>query len=114
MDMIAVVLSFILSVSLMLYYYQQALKSLVCYDVKAWELAEKTANALLRGRHIRTSALVTVELIHWNGSRTIYTIGSAEGTPLGRGYTFRILSNGTLMKVTVEVTSDKDYVVVKE
>ncbi|RLE63992.1 MAG: hypothetical protein DRN53_01365 [Thermoprotei archaeon] len=114
MDMVAVVFSFILSVSLMLYYYQQALKNLVCYDVKAWELAERTANALLEGMSIRTSAFIMVELISWNGSRTIYTIGRPNTSPLGRAYTFRILNNGTLMKVVVEVSSDKDYIIVEK
>jgi len=110
-DFMTAVVAAALAVIVILYTYITSQHWIVNYDTYAWVLAEKTATLLSEGKGVDTNAYIVILLILPNGTISHkYTIGTKPLTILGRAYTYRILSNNTLLKVEVWVSSTLDYV----
>lgn len=109
LDAAAVGLTSVVAIAVILHLYACSLQSLENYDLRAWVLAEKLADALIKGERVRlrwAEAKVTI----WSSKAVkSYTIGNVIARR-GYAYTFRILPNATLLKVEVEIEHPKAFI----
>lgn len=109
LDFITSIATFAIISLMIVYSYIEAQNWILNYDIYAWTLAEKAAKLIVSEHSIRTSAYIIVSVLS-QGNIRVYTIGVKPAVVLGKAYTYRILSNGTLIKVEVWISSLHDYV----
>ena len=106
-DILALALIFVVALAVLHYAYVKAIRNIQNYDAHAWLLAQEAAELIKQGKPIKTNAYIVVTLYPSSKS---YTIGSKPDIIRGYAYTYTILSNNTLVKIEVYVSSSMCYV----
>ena len=97
LELTALGIACVLSISVMLYAYTRGLTCMENYNLRAWVEAEKAASEWVGGR-LDVDGL-EVRVIDVSSGSVVYQAGSCR-VRLGHAYTFRVVNN-TLYKIEV-------------
>ncbi|RLE66474.1 MAG: hypothetical protein DRJ38_01565 [Thermoprotei archaeon] len=98
LDVVATVLIFVIALSSMLFLYTNSRFVVLRYSVEAWKCAEIQADKFKLGRKLDDIGLIEIRTFSWNLMINTWNIGEEKLT-YGCAYTYRLLSNGTLVYV---------------